>query len=236
MFARGSKEKIYMEKSRMSIARAREFFLGAYHDLPNILFIGSLLLGSITGYLPMVWVAVGLIFNGAAVSLLQIITKLLFSDHPWFSMPAGSSACEMFESALPPNTVGGRTMVFPSLWLSSATFFAVFSLYNSIRVSMAAPAESANRDKVDVRRAYSLSVVVISVIFLGLIFARGLSGCETWAGGIAGVVAGTGLAIGYYHILDTCGSGSVPDILQIMNSLPPPGDSENIPVVCTPPP
>ena len=52
----------------MSLDAARSFLLGAYHDLPNVLFMGSLVLGSITGYLPLVWVSLGLILNGASVA------------------------------------------------------------------------------------------------------------------------------------------------------------------------
>ena len=218
----------------MSIARAREFLLGGYHDLPNVLFVGSLVLGSMTGYIPLVWVAIGLIFNGASVTLIQALTKLIMADHPWFSLPGGSPACEMFESIGAPNSVQRSIMVFPSLWLSSAAFFAVFSIYNSIRVNLKQSAPSANPTKVDIRHAYTLSTIVIGVVFFCLILARGLTGCETWAGSIAGVLLGSGLGIGYYHILDACGTGSVPDILQILNSLPPPGESDKVPVVCTP--
>jgi len=55
----------------MSVARMRQFLLGLYHDLPNVLFTGSFVLGSITGYLPLVWVSLGLIFNGLIVSAIQ---------------------------------------------------------------------------------------------------------------------------------------------------------------------
>jgi len=224
-----------MEKARMSVTRAREFFLGAYHSLPNVLLVGSLILGTITGYLPMMWVSVGMILNGTITMMLQMLLKTIFAEQDWNTV-SSARACEMFQNVSTEPNSSGKTAVFPSLWLSATTFFAVFSIYNSIWVNVKAPSESADPEKVGIRRAYTLSVIVIGVVFLGLILARGLSGCETWPGAIAGVLIGSGLAIGYYHILDACGTGSIPDLLQIVNALPPPGDTNNIPVVCTPPP
>jgi hypothetical protein len=217
----------------MSFVRAREFLLGAYHDLPNVLFIGSLILGSIMGYLPLIWVSLGLVLNGASVAILQGLLSLLFPTWSQVSVAAGSTACEILGSVV--GTSGtATTVVAPSHWLSAATFFAVFSIYNSIRVALKPPADGASAEKVDVRRAFSLSVLVIGIIFLALVMGRGFSGCETWLGGVTGVLIGGGLGVGYWHLLDSCGAGTIPDVLQVITSLPPPGN-ENVPVVCTPP-
>lgn len=214
--------------------RAREFLLGTYHDLPNVLFIGSLILGSIMGYLPLVWVSLGLILNGASVAVLQGVLSLLFPTWRQVSVPSGSTACEILGSVV--GTAGtATTVVAPSHWLSAATFFAMFSIYNSIRVALKPPARGASVEKIDTRRAFSLSVLVIGVVFLGLIMGRGFSGCETWVGGVLGVLIGGGIAVGYWHLLDACGSGTIPDVLQVVHSLPPPADVSNVPVVCTPP-
>jgi hypothetical protein len=219
----------------MSFVRAREFLLGTYHDLPNVLFTGSLILGSIMGYLPLVWVSLGLILNGASVAILQGVFSLLFPTWNQVSVASGSTPCEIL--GLSAGTAGSATtVVAPSHWLSAATFFAVFSIYNSIQVALKPPAAGANQEKIDVRRAFSLSVMVIGVVFLTLVMARGFSGCETWLGSITGVLIGGGLGIGYWYLLDACGTGSIPDVLQVVHSLPPPGGSENIPVICTPPP
>ena len=219
----------------MSFVRMREFLLGSYHDLPNVLFVGSLILGSIMGYLPLVWVSLGLILNGASVAILQGLLSLLFPKWAQVSVPSGATACEILGSVV--GTAGtGTTVVAPSYWLSAATFFAVFSIYNSIRIALKPPARGASAEKIDTRRAFSLSVLVIGIVFLALIMGRGYSGCETWLGGISGVLVGGGLGIGYWHLLDVCGTGTIPDVLQIVHSLPPPADVANVPVICTPPP
>ncbi len=201
--------------------------------MPNVLFMGSFLLGAITGYLPLVWVSLGLIFNGALVAAGQGLLSFLFPKWTQVAVPANSLACDIFGRmggvSMPR---GGVTYVAPSHWLSAAAFFAVFSIYNSIRVAIKEPAKNAPRDKVDARRAFSLSTMLIGVAFLLLIFARGFTGCETWLGSVLGVLFGVGGAIGFWHLLDACGTGMIPDVLQVVNSMAPEGD-DTVPIVCT---
>jgi len=45
----------------MEFAKIREFILGAYHDLPNVLVTGSLLIGALSGYMPLLWLSLGLL-------------------------------------------------------------------------------------------------------------------------------------------------------------------------------
>lgn len=217
----------------MSLTRAREFLLGLYHDLPNVLFVGSLILGSMTGYLPLVWVSLGLILNGGLIAAVQGLLALLFPN--WAQVFVNSSpSCDILSSTLPGGD--GTTVVAPSYWLGATVFFAVFSVYNSVRVHMKPPVNGSTAQKVDVRRAFSLSVLVIGVVFFLMVLLRGFSGCETWLGGILGVLFGGASAVGYWHLLDACGTGMIPDLLQVVGSLPPPGSGSAVPVVCTPPP
>lgn len=224
----------------MSLAGVREFFLGAYHDLPNVLFIGSLLLGSILGYLALVWVGLGLIVNGALIAVFQGLLKLVFPTWDQVLIPAGSQACEVLgRTSMIPTLApraGVNIAVAPSQWLGAACFFAVFVIFNSIKVAMKDPETGVDAHKVDARRAFSLSVMVIGCIFFSLVLARGLSGCETWLGGSTGAVIGAGMAVGWWYFLDACGTGKIPDVLQVMTALSPPAAKEANPVVCTPPP
>lgn len=218
----------------MSMLRMRQFLLGMYHDLPNVLFMGSLILGSITGYLPLVWVSIGLIFNGLSVSVLQGLFGLLFnplgSMRGQIFLEKGHPACEV----LPRGKFGdavGINIVAPSYWLSSAIFFATFTIYNSVRVAMMPVVKGANKEKADIRQAFTLTTIVVGAVFLLLIMGRGFSGCESYLGGGLSLVLGAGLAIGYWHLLDVCGAGMVPDVLQVVNSMAPPGE-DRVPVVC----
>ena len=217
----------------MSVLRMRQFLLGLYHDLPNVLFVGSLVLGSITGYLPLVWVSMGLIINGLTVAAAQKLFGLLFDTTSkgflasQFSM-AKNSACEIINNGMP---TGGASIVAPSYWLSSALFFSTFVIYNSIQVAMMPVVKGANQDKADIRHAFTLTTIVIGAVFFLLVLLRGYSGCETYLCGALGSLVGVGLGIGFWHLLNLCGAGMVPDVLQIVNSMAPPG-SDNVPVVC----
>jgi magnesium-transporting ATPase (P-type) len=219
----------------MSVLRMRQFLLGMYHDLPNVLFAGSLILGSITGYLPLVWVSVGLIFNGLSVAVLQgllgLIINPLESFGPQVFLSKGHPACEI----MPKGKYGeetGTNVIAPSYWLTSAIFFATFTIYNSVRVAMIPSVKGANPEKADIRQAFTLTTIVIGAVFLLLIMGRGFSGCESYFGGGLSLLIGSGLAIGYWHLLNVCGAGMVPDVLQVVNSMAPPGE-DTVPVVCS---
>jgi hypothetical protein len=219
------------KQGRMSLARAREFLLGAYHDLPNVLFIGSLILGSLTGYLSLIWVALGLILNGSAISIVQGLMTLMFPNWAQVSVASGSLSCEVIRS----NTGRETTVVAPSHWLAATVFFAAFVIYNSIRVAIRPPEAGVAQEKIDTRRALSLSVFVVGIVFFLLVLARGFSGCETWLGGSLGILMGGGIAIGYWHLLDACNSGIIPDILQVVGSMAPARSNDTTPILCTPP-
>lgn len=218
----------------MSVVRLRQFLLGLYHDLPNVLFSGSLVLGSVTGYLPLVWVSMGLIVNAFGVASLQGLLGLLFDTSSKGILASQlvipkNAACNIITGGKP----GSSEMmgVAPSYWLSSALFFATFVIYNSIQVAMMPVARGASQDKADIRQAFTLTTIIIGAVFFLLVLLRGYSGCETYLGGALGAIVGIALAIGFWNLLNICGAGMVPDVLQVVNSMAPPGDS-TVPVVC----
>lgn len=215
----------------MLLAAARNFFIGAYHDLPNVLFMGSLILGGIVAYLPLVWVALGLVLNASVVGLLQTLLSLLTPQWSQVSLPAGMIACEILPRTRPIGTNDYLTAA-PSHWLSAAIFFATFSIYNAVQVAIREPANNTEPSKADARRAVSLSAFVVGILFFILMLARGFSGCETWLGGILGVVIGGGLAVGWWHILDTCRLGIIPDILQLVGNSAPAPTGKQTAIVC----
>jgi len=222
----------------MSIIRIREFLLASYHDLPNILFVGALLLGSLTGYLPLVWVAFGILLNGVTISFVQTVLEMLFPTWGQLFQEDVSSACmtgflhvrslKEAPGSLP------RRMVAPSQWLAATVFFATFSIYNSIRVAIRPSAKGTDMEQINNRRAFSLSAFVIGIVFFLLVMSRILTGCETKLGGFLGVLFGGGIAIGYWHLLDLCGSGRVPDILQVVGAMAPDAKNPDTPVMCVP--
>lgn len=216
----------------MSVLRMRQFLLGLYHDLPNVLFVGSFVLGSITGYLPLVWVAMGLIMNAFVVSGVQQLLGMIWPTWDQIVTMKGA-ACDIISTGAPGV---GTTIIAPSQWLASAVFFSTFVIYNSVQVAMMPVAQGASQEKADIRQAFTLTTIVIGAVFFLLVLMRGYSGCESYLGGALGVLTGVGLGVAFWNILNVCGGaariGMVPDILQVVNSMAPPGE-DRVPVVCS---
>lgn len=226
----------------MSLIAARSFLLGAYHDLPNVLFIGSLLFGSISGNLPLVWMAMGILFTTGITGILRAIFGFVMNSESTSSFArqiwrTKNPNCDIFE---PQWKTGGadydsKVLLAPSLWVSTTVFYAAFSIYNGIKILSRSPTFGASDDMLDARRAFSITVITTGILFALLIFARGFTGCESWFGTGLGVAIGIGCSIGFWHILDACGTGAMPDVHQVIGALAPPGSGKDIPVVCTPP-
>jgi hypothetical protein len=223
----------------MSLSAARTFLLGAYHDLPNVLFIGSLLFGSMTGNLPLVWVSTGLLFTGAVTGIFRALHMAVVDRQNTAVWRQFSDTCEVFtrmDLLRNRNSSASRlVLIAPSLWIASTVFFATFSVYNAIRLLTRDPVNGAREEMVDTRKAFSMTVIATGVFFACLVFARMFTGCESWYGATLGIAIGIGCAISYWHILDACGTGAMPDIHQVIGSLAPPGNEKEIPVVCVPP-
>ena len=215
----------------MSISAIRSFLLGAYHDLPNVLFIGSLIFGSVTGYLPLVWMAMGMIMNSSAIAAIQALLKWIV---PTWNQVSITNACHIF-ARVGSVRKEGVTVVAPSHWVASAVFFAVFTTYNGIRLMFRPAARGVSEQMVDVRRAFSYTVIITGLAFLLLILGRLFTGCETYLGMGTGLIIGAGSAIGFWHLLDRCGTGMVPDVHQIIGAMAPEGSGIEVPIVCTPP-
>jgi len=208
--------------------RAREFIISTYHNLPNVLLVTSLLLGAIQGNLSMLWVAIGMILNSLAVISLQELLGMVFPMWKQVHQP-GSKTCSISQDTLGPPT----TIVAPSYWFASTTYFVVFILYNALQVAFRPAAPGASSKKVDIRVAFTMSVMILSIFFFCLLMLRGFTGCETWLGATLGILLGGGVSVSYWHILDICHSGIPPDILNVVTALAPSQTGDKTPVICT---
>ncbi len=223
----------------LSVDRARSFLLMTYHDLPNVLLIGSLFFGILSGYLPLIWVGLGLMLNWIAIFLVQQVFGLLFSEDSTQAFRSKSLNCgygyQIYQSLAGPtrSMMSGKEVVAPSFWMGSAFFFSIFCIYNSIRVMVRPATPNAKQEMKDNRKAYTISTLVIGLVFLSLVFLRSFTGCETLFGGATAFVLSGGLAIGFWHLLDACGTGRIPDILQVVGSMAPNSSGDTVPVVCS---
>ena len=94
-------------------------------------------------------------------------------------------------------------------------------------------ATGADPNKVDVRLAFTMSVISLATFFFAILLLRGFTGCETWLGSILGILVGSGIGIGYWHLLDACHSGVPPDILNVVAATAPPRTDDETPVICS---
>jgi uncharacterized membrane protein YecN with MAPEG domain len=213
----------------MDFPEARKFLLASYHDLPNVLFVGSLVIGLVSGYLPLVWASAGLAVNWVVTIMFQMLAMLVGQYYPGFVTKTLPRSCSVagIESK--------DRLVVPSLWMSSSAFFAMFTIYNSIRVTMRKSKAAVDEKLVSARRAFSISTFFVGIIFLLLIFARMFTECDTWLGGGLGVLVGAGVAIGFWHLVDCSGSGKIPDLLQVVGSMAPDKVAKETPLMCVPP-
>lgn len=216
------------------LLRLRELTLTSYHNLPNTIFITLLLLGAVQGNLSMIWVAVGMAGNTLTVTAFQELLTIIF-DPSWnqLSQPLSATCSIIPDSDWPASSNAGKYItVAPSHWFAATTYFVVFILYNAIQVAMRPIAKGADHNKVDVRLAFTMSVISLSIFFFAILLLRGFTGCETWLGSILGILVGSGVAVGYWHLLDVCSSGVPPDILNVVAAIAPPRESDNVPVMC----
>lgn len=231
----------------MSAARARTFLLGTYHDLPNVLWIGCVVLGAVMGNISLVWLGFGLLLNAAGIAALQGVSYGLTTLFPafgakWLMQDLGTTACTIVGdrtslwNALGSGTAASASYVVPSQWIGAVAFFGVFMIYNAVRLLIRPAAIGASPQQVDNRYGLSATVILANVLFLFAILARALSGCETALGVLTGLLVGGGIAVGYWHLLDVCGTGIPPDVLQVVGSMAPGGTAPAVPVVCTAPP
>jgi hypothetical protein len=215
----------------MELAKTREFLLGAYHDLPNILLVGSLLVGSIAGYRPLLWVALGLIGNIPITYLLQYLAKLAVGSSPTIApylRVQHRGRCSSFTDSSSGELLDGYA---PSWWATSAFFFVAFTLWNGLAILLG-DNPNATMDQKNNRRAYALSVIIITCVVAFMAFSRMFSGCETLVGTLLAAVIGMTWGISYWHILDVCHSGIAPDLLQIIQNSAPTSSGIVTPVVC----
>lgn len=204
------------------------------------------MIGALMGYLPLLWMAVGLILNALVIQTFQKLFGFLINPtHPWDQVvqTSGADICtvglsrfhnlQQGKSAAPSTR---QRIIAPSHWIGASSFFAMFTIYNSIRVAMRPPTNGADPEKTDTRRAFSFSALFVGLVFLALVMARAFTGCETFTGGSLGLLFGTAGAVGFWHLLDVCGTGKIPDILQVVGSMAPEGTRDEVPVMCVAPP
>ena len=204
----------------------------AFVSLPILLFGWALFVGSTTGNIGLLVLALGHATVAPLATWILHTIAGFFGD--WgkvnFTVPA-SATCSM----LPGGYVdpSGREYSIPSYWLAQVVFFFGFLLSNAQSILDMPAAPNAPAEKVERRKSQAQMVQVLGWIFLIVFVAIRVlvMGCETPFGVVIGGLAFWWIGNGWYKLAREC-SARDSDIFGIVQGILPPGASDPPPMTC----
>lgn len=200
--------------------------------LPVLLFGWSLFVGSTTGNIGLLVLALGqATVTPLATWILHTIAGF-FGE--WglrnFTKPA-SSVC----SILPGGFTDPNEPQFsiPSYWLAQIYFFFGFLISNAQAVLDMPAAPNAAAEKVERRKSQAQLVLIMAWVFLIVFVAVRVlvMGCETAPGVILGGIVFWWIGNGWYKLAREC-SARDSDIFGIVQGILPPAASDPPPMTC----
>jgi hypothetical protein len=209
------------------LLRGRDLVYGSYNNLPNILIIGSLLIGSISGIIPILILGLASAFLGLIVYGSQFIMRRIIGDKSdllkWLS---SAERCNLNKA--------GSYEILVSTWVS-ITFFALTYLFlNALAIFNETPTAGANDQLIANRSSYMISAMfALCIIAIILGVSRYMLGCETIAMTFVSLVLGGGVAYGMWNLADI----RMVDVYQIKNNMTNLNnlqDGKPTPVLCVP--
>ena len=205
---------------------------GSFRALPVLIFGWALFVGSTTGNVGLLVLALG---HATVVPLLTWILHTIASflgDYGkiLFTMPA-SSTCSILPGGF--TDPMERIYSFPSYWLAHIAFFFGFLITNANYVLNMPAAENAPADKVERRKSQAQLVVLLAWIFFGVfLFVRKfIMRCEADVGMALGGLAFWWVGYGWYQFAREC-SVKDSDLFGIVQGILPPGASDPPPTTC----
>lgn len=204
----------------------------AFVALPILLFGWALFVGSTTGNIGLLVLALGHATVAPLATWILHTIAGFFGD--WgkvnFTVPA-SSTC----SILPGGYVepGARDYSIPSYWFAQVVFFFGFLLSNAQSILDMPAAPNAPAEKVERRKSQAQMVQVLGWVFLIIFVAIRVlvMGCETPFGVVIGGLVFWWIGNGWYQLAREC-SARDSDIFGIVQGILPPGASDPPPMTC----
>lgn len=205
---------------------------GSFRALPVLLFGWALFVGSTTGNIGLLVLALG------QATVVPFATWILHSVASFFgnfakvnfTVPA-SSTCNI----LPGGFTDPMERVFsiPSYWLAQIAFFFGFLLSNASYVLNMPAANNAPADKVERRKSQAQLVQILGWVFFALfIVVRSfVMRCETVPGVLLGGLAFWWIGNGWYQFAREC-SAKDSDIFGIVQGILPSSATEGPPMAC----
>ena len=203
------------------LLRGRDLIFGTYTNLPTIFIVGSLLIGSMTGIIPILVLGLVSSFVGIVVFLYQIGAKSFIES---INIP---SVTKTLRSIAP---CEGKNEYIITTWSSITSFVIAYIFLNALANYQKPAVDKANEQLVANRASYMISAMV-SLVFVALILVaiRMNLGCEQWWMGILSVSVGVSFAFGMWNLVDL----RMGDVFQIeLNKTSSGPIGKTTPVVC----
>jgi hypothetical protein len=200
--------------------------------LPILIFGWSLFVGSTTGNIGLLVLALG---HASVAPLGAWILNTIGSFFgEWgktnFTVRASSTCNILPVGFTDPNE---RVYALPSYWLAHIYFFFGFLISNARAVMDYPAAPNAPAEKVERRKSQAQLVYYMAWVFMFLFVGVRVMvmGCETMPGVILGGFAFWWLGNGWYQLAREC-SARDSDIFGIVQGILPPGASDPPPMTC----
>jgi len=203
------------------LIRGRDLIFGTYTNLPTIFIAGSLLIGSMTGIIPILVLGLVTAFVGLLVFLYEKTSEAFITSigNPtltkWFS---SKGPCE------------GSIEFIISTWSTITSFVITYLFLNALANYQKPPAAKTNEQLVANRSSYMISVMVSLVLVALLLIAIRMNlGCEGWVMGLLSTGVGSGLALGMWNLVDL----RMGDVFQIENNkMASSSTGKTTPIIC----
>jgi hypothetical protein len=208
------------------LIRARTLLLGIYTELPTLLVAGTLLLGGITGLLPMIIVGLCCALVWITIYGIQFLFKGLFGlEHDKIILTRLSS--------LQSNDV------VLSKWIGVLMFLSTYVLSNAIAIYNLPASTSDNQQLIDNRKAYMISCMIAVVLICVILFImRWKASNEKWWMWMFSLGVGGSAGLALWNAVTKNGSDlRWGDLFQVRSNLAPASlstsDGSMKPVICT---
>lgn len=209
------------------LLRGRELVFGTYDNLPTIFIVGSLLIGSMTGIVPILILGLTTAFVGVLVFIFQLTMRGIAGTEK-------NSLVDFFSSIGPCSlNKQGSTELLVSSWMSITSFVLAYLFLNALAIYNETPPANASDQLVANRSSYMISAMVaICIIAVILGVSRRMLGCETKLMAVLSLALGIGVAYGIWNLVDI----KMGDVFQIVNNMANVSSTNTTtPVLCVPP-
>ena len=214
----------------MSFAeQLKGLFYGAFVSLPMVLIAIVSFLGVTLGNLGLIMLSVGhIVIIPFLLFMVNILHEYFFPGSPYFTMTSSDLSYLVPMLATPGITI----VAAPSPWIAHVTFFFTFLFTNALILYLKDPSPSADPNKVENRKAQTMTAMILTIVTFVLLFAIRVSlGNEPMIGAIFGGLLVVPVAYGWYELTRACGARDA-DIFGILQKILPPNAKDDPPMTC----